>query len=198
MRITGLFTSVVAALSWSAIAAAQTLPQAGTSGSAASANAALAQQPSAQQVANTGFDTTQRWFASGFLGPNFGSGGSVALTNPNTGTTISGFESGRDLSINFGGEVGYAFAGWIGAEFMANWAPNFQLTDALLSRQPSVSAYMGNVLFVVPTSGEHRFSPFLSGGVGAIHLNSTVFTVVPTTTVNINTLTTQNVGGTQF
>src|SRR5215831_1636566 len=121
MRITGLFTSVVAALSWSAIAAAQTLPQAGTSGSAASANAALAQQPSAQQpaaqqVANTGFDTSERWFASGFLGPNFGSGGSVALTNPNTGTTISGFESGRDLSINFGGEVGYAFNGWIGAE----------------------------------------------------------------------------------
>jgi hypothetical protein len=190
-----LFTSVVAVLSWSAVAAAQTLPQTGTT--AASANAA--QQPSAQQVAHTGINTTDHWFASGFLGPNFGSGGSVALTNPNTGTSISGFESGRDLSINFGGEVGYVFGGWIGAEFMGNWAPNFQLTDALLSKQPSVSGYMGNALFVVPTSGEHRFSPFVSGGIGAIHLASTVFTVVPTaTTVNANTLTTQNVNGTQF
>jgi len=160
---------------------------------------ALAQQPPPAQAAHTGIDTNDHWFASAYLGPNFGSGGSVALTNPATGTTINGFETGRDLSINFGGEVGYTFGGWIGAEFMANYAPNFQLNDALLSRQPSVSSYMGNVLFVVPTSGEHRFSPFLSGGVGAIHLASNVFTVVPTaTTVNINTLATTSVGGTQF
>jgi len=190
MRISDLVITVAAVAGLSATAAAQ--------GPAQSANAALAQQPSTTQAAHTQIDTNDHWFASAYLGPNFGSGGSVALTNPTTGTTVNGFESGRDLSINFGGEVGYTWAGWIGAEFMANWAPNFQLNDALLSRQPSVSAYMGNVLFLVPTSGEHRFSPFVSGGVGAIHLNSNVFTVVPTSTVNINTLTTQNVGGSQF
>jgi len=183
MRITGLITSVVAVVGFSAMAAAQ--------------------QPSAAQVAHTGIDTTDHWFASGFLGPNFGSGGSVALTNPNTGTTVNGFETGRDLSINFGGEIGYAFNGSIGAEFLGNWAPNFQLSDALLSRQPSVSAFMGNALYVVPTSGEHRFSPFVSGGVGAIHLASTIFTVVPAvnplaTAVPISALTTQDVNGTQF
>src|SRR5689334_11202184 len=201
MRKNGLITSVVVVVGWSAMAAAQTLSPSPTNNGDSGSNAsmALAQQPTTRQVAHTGIDTNDHWFASAYLGPNFGSGGSAALTNPNTGTTITGFESGRDLSINFGGEVGYAFAGWIGAEFMANWAPNFQLTDALLSRQPSVSAYMGNALFVVPTSGEHRFSPFVSGGVGAIHLNSTVFTVVPgASTANINLLTTENVGGTQF
>src|SRR6516162_8773983 len=61
------------------------------------ASVALAQQPSPTQVAHTGIETNNHWFASGFLGPNFGSGGSAALTNTNTGQTISGgFESGRD------------------------------------------------------------------------------------------------------
>jgi hypothetical protein len=158
-----------------------------------------AYQPSAAQIANTGIETTDHWFASGYLGPNFGGGGSAALTNTNTGTTIGGFTNASSLSINFGGEIGYTFGGWIGAEFMANYAPNFSLNDALLTREPSVSAYMGNALFVVPTRGNTRFSPFVSGGIGAIHLQTNIFTVAPTATVvNLSTLTTVNVGGTQF
>jgi hypothetical protein len=58
---------------------------------------------------------------------------------------------------------------------------------------------MGNALFVVPTRGKTRFSPFLSGGIGAIHLQTNIFTVAPTATqVDLSTLTTANVGGTQF
>jgi hypothetical protein len=187
------------------MAAAQT-PSTGAnvnSDTGSKASATLAQQPSAAQVAHTGIETTDHWFVSGFLGPNFGSGGSVALTNTNTGATTGGFSNGSNLSINFGGEIGYAFHGSIGAEFLANYAPNFSLNDALLTREPSISAYMGNVLWVVPTSGEHRFSPFLSGGVGAVHLSTNIFTVAPTvnplaTPVPISALTTQDVGGTQF
>jgi hypothetical protein len=155
--------------------------------------------PSPAQVANTGIETTGHWFVSGFIGANFGSGGSAALTNTNTGTTIGGFSNGSSLSPNFGGELGYAFGGRFGAEFMANYAPNFQLNDVLLTREPSVSAYMFNALAVVPTRGEHRFSPYVSGGIGAIRMTSNIFTVAPTaTTVNINTITTENVGGTNF
>jgi hypothetical protein len=182
------------------MAGAQTVSQSAGTGAptdtGSKASVALAQKPSAQQIANTQIETTNHWFASGFLGSNFGGGGSAALTNTNTGQTIGGFSNGSDVSVNFGGEVGYTFGGWIGAEFLANYAPNFSLNDALLTREPSISAFMGNALYVVPTRGEHRFSPFVSGGVGAIHLATDIFTVVPTgTTVN---LTTQNVGGTQF
>ena len=158
-----------------------------------------AYQPSPAQVANTGIETSDHWFASAYLGPNFGGGGSAALTNTNTGETIGGFTNASSVSINFGGEVGYAFGGWIGAEFLVNYAPNFSLNDALLTREPSVSAYMGNALFVVPTRGKTRFSPFLSGGIGGIHLQTNIFTVAPTATqVDLSTLTTANVGGTQF
>ena len=216
MRKTGLITSVAVIVGWSAMAAAQPLSQSPSTAAptdhwvadtganidrdtGSKASVALAQQPSAAQVAHTGIETTDHWFTSGFIGSNFGSGGSVALTNTNTGTTIGGFTDSSTLSVNFGGELGYVFGGSIGAEFMANYAPNFSLNDALLTREPSVSAYMFNALGVVPTGGEHRFSPFVSGGIGAIHLATNIFTVVPTaTTVNINTITTENVGGTQF
>src|SRR5262249_3794344 len=123
------------------------------------------------------------------------------LQNLNNARNISGdeIETGSKMSINFGGEIGYVFGGFVGAEFMANYSPNFELSDTLLQRRPSVSAYMGNALFVVPTHGEHRFSPFVSGGIGAVHMRSTIFTVDPgTTNVNINTLQTENIGGTQF
>jgi hypothetical protein len=160
---------------------------------------AFAQSPA--QVANTQIETADHWFASGYLGSNFGSGGSVALTNLNNGNTTNGTEidRGSQVSINYGGEVGYAFGGRFGAEFMANLAPNFELSDTLLQRRPSVSAYMFNAIALMPTRGEHRFSPFVSGGIGAVHLKSTIFTVDPgATSVNINTLTTQDTGGTQF
>ena len=190
MRKIGLVTSVAAVVGWSAIAAAQSLSP---------SSAAVAQHPSPAQVANTGIEESDHWFASGFLGSNFGSGGSTSLTNTTTGQTINGFSSGNNLSVNFGGELGYVFGGWIGAELMANWAPNFELNDALVSRSPSVSAYMANGLFLVPTRGEHRFSPFVSGGVGAIHLATSVFTVPPgATSVDITNLPTENVGGTEF
>jgi hypothetical protein len=139
------------------------------------------------------------WFASGYLGSNFGGAGSVALTNLSTGRTLNINNNGSNVSVNFGGELGYAFGGKFGAEFMANYSPNFTLGDTLLQRRPAVSAYMFNALAALPMLEEHRFSPFISGGIGWVHLASTIFTVDPTTTnVNINSLTTTNVGGSEF
>jgi hypothetical protein len=161
---------------------------------------ALAQTPSSTQPVNTGTETTDHWFVSGYLGSNFGAGGSTAFQNlnVNTGTNIE-IDRGSTASVNFGGEVGYVFGGWIGAEFMVNYAPNFELSDVFLQRRPNVSTYMGNVLAVVPIGGEHRFTPFVSGGIGGVRLGSTLFTIDPSaTTVNINTIDTTTVNKTQF
>jgi hypothetical protein len=142
---------------------------------------------------------TNNWFASGYLGSNFGGAGSAALTNLNTGNTLNIDNNGSKVSVNFGGEIGYAFNGKYGAEFMANYSPNFSLTDTLLQRRPAVSAYMFNGIAALPLNGEHRFSPFVSGGVGWVHLHSTIFTIDPTlTNVNINSLQTTTVGGSDF
>src|SRR6185437_13197743 len=51
---------------------------------------------------------TSHWFASGFVGSDFGN-------NVNS------------ASVNFGGNVGYLWHGWVGAEFLANLSPNFSL-----------------------------------------------------------------------
>ena len=161
---------------------------AGLSGSA------LAQAPSTAP-ANQGADPVDHWFASAYLGSNFGSAGSTALQN----LKAVEIERGSTLSTNFGGEVGYMFGGMIGVELMANTAPNFTLSDTLLQKSPNVSAYMFNAIAGLPLREGRRFSPFVSGGVGGIHMGSTIFVVDPgTTNVNISTLPTTTVSATNF
>jgi len=155
---------------------------------------ALAQAPSTAPL-NQGADPVDHWFASAYLGSNFGSAGSSALQN----LKAVEIERGSTVSTNFGGELGYVFGGTIGVEFMANTAPNFTLSDTLLQKPASVSAYMFNVIAALPLREGKRFSPFLSGGVGGVHMGSTIFVVDPgTTNVNINTLGTTTVSATNF
>jgi hypothetical protein len=146
----------------------------------------------AQSPATTHPESPDSWFASAYLGSNFGGG------NVNNVTNID-IDTGSTASINFGGEIGYAWAGTFGAEFMANHSPNFELSDVLLQRRPSVSTYMVNGLAAVPIGAEHRFRPFVSGGLGGVTLRSTIFTIDPTkTSANINTLGTTTTSGTRF
>src|SRR6516164_9638315 len=69
----------------------------------------------------SGPETEGHWFASAYLGSNFGGPSANIQTNLNNVPVTSG----SSASINFGGELGYVWSGAYGAEFMANYAPNF-------------------------------------------------------------------------
>jgi hypothetical protein len=99
------------------------------------------------------------WFASGFVGSNFG-------------------QDAADASVDFGGNLGFLWNGAIGAEFLANLSPDFELEPArralLLGDQPWINSYMLNLIGAIPVGGDSRFQPFISGGVGALTLRSNV------------------------
>jgi hypothetical protein len=94
------------------------------------------------------------WLASGFVGSNFGA-------------------SHDDASVDFGGQVGYLWNGVLGAEFLADFAPRFNINNALLTQNPDLNSYMVNAIGAVPFL-DGQLQPYVSGGVGAIQLRSDV------------------------
>jgi hypothetical protein len=146
----------------------------------------------------SGFDPEGHWFASAYLGSNFGGPNSTVQNLANL-TNNSDIDTGSNASINFGGEVGYVFNGAYGAEFMANYSPNFELGNVLLVRRPGLATYMVNGIAAIPIHlGDTRFRPFVSGGVGAVQLRSEIFTIDPTTNPNVNTIGTTTENGSRF
>jgi hypothetical protein len=99
--------------------------------------------------------TPSRWVVSGFVGQNFG-----AATD---GT-----------SMNFGGSLGYLAHGKVGAEVLADFAPKFQFQNSavLLGVKPQVNSYMGNIIGAAPLGADGQWSPYVSGGLGAITLRA--------------------------
>jgi hypothetical protein len=123
--------------------------------------------PATQTPASTSMlgGGSSHWFASGFVGSDFG-------------------DNVDNASVNFGGNVGYLWHGWVGGELLANFSPNFSLDPgrrALLGgEEPWISTYMANAIGSVPLGAEGRWQPYVSGGVGAIMLNaSTIVTGTP-------------------
>jgi hypothetical protein len=98
------------------------------------------------------------WLASGFVGSNFG-------------------RDSEDASVDFGGTIGYLWRGVLGGEFQANFSPDFQLEGfrraLLLNDEPWINSYMFNAIAAVPI-GDGGWQPFVSGGVGALTLQSDV------------------------
>jgi opacity protein-like surface antigen len=97
------------------------------------------------------------WLASGFVGSQFG----------------------RDVdssTVDFGGSIGYLWNGAFGAEFQANFAPDFDLepnrSALLLGERPSINSYMINAIVALPVGTETRFQPYLSGGLGALTIRA--------------------------
>jgi len=105
-------------------------------------------------------DTRSHWEASGFVGSSFGA-------------------AAHDPTISYGGQFAYLWNGFIGGEFIGDAAPNFKLDNALLSGQPNVYSYMANAIVALPLGAMGQIVPFVSGGVGAIHLTSNVLTFGP-------------------
>ncbi len=105
------------------------------------------------------FSATQsRWTAAGFVGANYGA-------------------STAGSSVDFGGQVGYLYRGFIGGEFIADFAPRFNMANAFLADRPNVNAYMANLIIAAPLGTEAAIQPYVSGGFGGVQLRSNMLAV---------------------
>ncbi len=93
------------------------------------------------------------WTASGSVGSNFGA-------------------RADESSVQFGGQVAYLYRGVIGGEALADFSPHFRINNALLAGNPTVNAYMANIIGAVPMGSEARVQPYVSGGLGGVQLRS--------------------------
>jgi len=116
-----------------------------------------------------------QWFASGFVGSNFGSSihSDLSLDNVN-------FDNNNSASLEFGGNIGYTWNRRVGVEFLADFTPTFGVSNILdindanrLVDDPRVTTYMFNVIGGVPVNAG-RFMPYISGGFGGVTLAADV------------------------
>jgi hypothetical protein len=97
------------------------------------------------------------WFASAHVGSDFA-------------------EGADGNSVDFGGALGYT-NGWLGAEFLAGFTPDFQLRNNFLVEEPQINSYMFNLIGAVPIGDEGSWQPFVSGGLGALTLRSDALSI---------------------
>lgn len=150
MRAIRLLSVVALSASFPTMLAAQTEP--------ASTTTARSNQVQSTNGSNgTTSAVPDQWIASGFVGSNFANN-----ANP--------------PSTEFGGGVGYLWKGKYGAEFDAGVTPNFQLQNNFqgLGIKPMINTYMANAVGTRPLGPDGKWQPFVSGGVGAISLRSTL------------------------
>jgi Outer membrane protein beta-barrel domain len=149
--------------------------------------AAFAQQPNDQNEKTTttvtqttsstrgdsdsDFDSRGQWFASAFVGSNFGA--------------RSDLELDQGSSLDFGGGVGYMWKKALGAEFLAGFTPNFRTnSNVLFGERPQVNSYMFNAIGAIPVGSNGAWQPFLSGGFGALTLRSDVLSGTGNNTID--------------
>jgi hypothetical protein len=92
------------------------------------------------------------------------------------GSVNVGSDFGRDAehqSLDYGGSLGYS-NGWLGAEVLAGFTPNFEMRDNFLGEDPQVNNYMFNLIGSVPIGIGAQFRPYVSGGLGLVTLRSDV------------------------
>jgi len=130
--------------------------------------------PAAAPAPYTTSGSTGQWFASGFVGSNFGASLHSDLDNVDINN------NDNNSSFEFGGNIGYTWNRMFGVEFLADFTPsfgisnNFNIADAnRLVDDPRVSTYMFNAIAGVPISAG-RFEPYVSGGLGGVTLAADV------------------------
>jgi hypothetical protein len=167
-------------------------------GSSAGSSQQTATNPPAsvlQPAANTSSDSGRNWMVSGFIGTNFGS------SRNNDNGELFGLENfnSSSTSANFGGQVAYLGRGVIGGEFLADFSPSIgTFNNVLFENSPNVNSYMFNAIAVAPFGHAHSYDPYLSGGIGWVTLNATIFTIDPTLAPNISAIGTESVSGSRF
>ena len=158
-----------------------------------SAQPSATNQVTNQTITNTS-DNPRGWMASGFIGTNFGSGRSTRVDL----SDIEDLNTNNSTSVNFGGQVGYLARGVIGGEFLADFSPGLgSFNNVLFERNPNVNSYMFNLIAVAPFGHAHSYDPYISGGIGAVTLNSTIFVADPTRNPNL-ALATETASGSRF
>jgi hypothetical protein len=83
-----------------------------------------------------------------------------------------------DPSINYGFQLGYQWARIFGAEFLAEFSPDFEMDNLFLAASPSVNAFMLNAIAAIPIGATGNFQPYVSGGFGGIKLKTDLFAEV--------------------
>lgn len=79
--------------------------------------------------------------------------------------------SAEDPAAGFGGALTYLKDGAIGAEFLAGYTPDLDLSLAPTD-DSTVNNFMVNGVAALPLGEEGRFQPFVSGGLGAMTIAS--------------------------
>lgn len=95
-----------------------------------------------------------------------------------SGSLGSDFENDADdPSVNFAGTFGWLYHGVAGAEFQANFTPDFNLNPAIvppfLAEEPSINTYMLNAIAAAPLMAGGQFQPYVSGGGGWFTMKGT-------------------------
>ena len=108
------------------------------------------------------------WLAAGFAGANFGD-------------NIGGeFGEDSEPSVTFGGQIGYLWHGYVGAEALVDFTPGFKVpNNAVLANDPSLSSYMANGIVAKPFGGYGQFLPYFSAGIGVFHMSTNFVTLDP-------------------
>jgi hypothetical protein len=116
-------------------------------------------------------ERAHNWMAAGFIGSSFSTGGNLAIQT-----------AANDGGLTYGFQFGYVRR-YVGAEFIGDFAPTFKLASLALSEHPTVNSYMFNVIGMVPMGSEERFQLYASGGLGAVSMRTSLFTLAGTSTV---------------
>jgi hypothetical protein len=75
-----------------------------------------------------------------------------------------------DESVSLSGSVSWLWSSVVGGEFLAGFAPNFSRSGGL--DDLNVNNYMFNAIAAAPIGEDRRWQPFISGGVGALTLDT--------------------------
>ena len=117
--------------------------------------------PATTQSGNIG-PSVSHWTASGFVGSNFGTGSDSVAVDQNTS------------GVAFGGQLAYLWHGYVGPEFLADWAPNLDVTTLVVDNNPRVGSYMANAIGAFPLGADGQVVPYASGGFGGITMRAQV------------------------
>jgi|SoiMethySBSTD1v2_1073268.scaffolds.fasta_scaffold246013_2 outer membrane protein with beta-barrel domain len=128
-------------------------------------------------------ETVSHWLASGFVGGSFDTSGDSARVEDN------------GSGVTFGAQVGYLWRGIVGPEFLAEWAPNFDVASTLIDGDTHVFSYMANAIGAIPLGADGQVQPYVSGGFGRVQVAADIFNADGTSHNNQNSRWGTNIGG---
>src|ERR1051325_210367 len=116
--------------------------------------------------------TVSHWVASGFVGGGFNA--STSHDDPRIQENGGGFSTG--------GQVGYLWHGFVGPEFLFEYAPSFDVNAVFIDGNTHVLSYMANAIASAPLGADGQIMPFISGGFGRIQMAADIINPIDLTT----------------